>query len=173
VNPAAVQICTMPQRIPFSTACSRLCTLSDPPARPPRLPATGFAALGRNRIPERQDHGVELGMELSGFTRQIEFVAALQEIGADQQFVGIVGFRRQIAESGLLFGDGAGDARRPTEAPAQGTKQKRPFASTATRPWISIHSRPSSWVPLSAVARKGVRSMRRSCPRLGREVGHP
>ena len=94
-----------------------------------------LAALGWNRIPQRQNHGVELGMELAGLTHQIEPVAAFQKVGTDQQLVWLVRFSRQITEAGRLIGDSAGDAGIPPEAPAQGPQQKTPFSRHRDAAW--------------------------------------
>jgi hypothetical protein len=51
-------------------------------------------------------------MVLEGPLEQVETIAALQVVGADQKLVGIVLCLGQIVQSEHLIGDGTGDPRR-------------------------------------------------------------
>ena len=78
----------------------------------------GVHALRWDRIPQGHDHRLQLWMLLAGMADQIKAIALFQIVGANQQRVGIVGFRRQLAEAALLIGDGASDAGLAPETPA-------------------------------------------------------
>jgi hypothetical protein len=125
-----------------------------------RLGHNGFqpwclAALGGNRIPQRQNHAVELGMELASLTNQIEPIAAFQIIGTDQQLVRLVSFRRQIAQTGLLIGDGAGDAGIPPEAAAQGPQQEATFGRHRDPAWYFHRFQPFLRGAVCGIGQKG------------------
>ena len=83
-----------------------------------------FGVFHRNGIPQGEHHHLQLGLQRFGFLGEVEATAALKEVGADQQLIGLCG---EVAQAALFIGDGAANQLGLPEALAKAAQEEAPL----------------------------------------------
>ena len=83
-----------------------------------------FGVFHRNGIPQGEHHHLQLGLQRFGFLGEVKATAALKEVGADQQLIGLFG---EVAQAALFIGDGAANQLGLAEALAKAAQEEAPL----------------------------------------------